>query len=112
MDVTYSDNVTNTIKCLRNEVYNKDEFKNTFTDNLKKSINATDTNFIPDQFGGWSVSINTSDKHYNSSDCVSKVTSALLNSIKCVNSSIPCSSAASNLANVIITGLDSLVVKL
>lgn len=112
MNVSYSDSVTNTIKCLRNNVYNKDEFKEVFTNNLKESINAIDASFTPDQFGGWSVNINTSESHQDSSTCVSKITNALIHSIRSVDTSVACSAVASNLANVIITGTDSLVVKL
>ena len=49
MNVSYSDNVTNTIAYLRSNVYDKDKFKSAFCFNLNRAINASNILFNPDQ---------------------------------------------------------------
>lgn len=118
MNVNYSDAVTNTIKTLRESVYNTEEFKSEFSSELKKSISATNTDFVAEQFGGWSVNVtmghNDSDKIQDSKSYLSKVADALTNSIHVVSKNISSvkSINVSNLANVIVTGSDSITVKL
>lgn len=129
MNVSYSDNVTNTIGYLRSNVYNKEVFKNLFSSNLKRAINASNVYFVPDQFGGWTVNVDIykfdpptnpedfSDDEDNISmiDAITyirKVCDALVDSIMIVDRSVSCSDIAANLVNVIITGPDSIIVKL
>ena len=117
MNVSYSDNVTNTIGYLRSNVYNKDQFKMMFCSNLNRTINASNILFNPDQFGGWIVSANvenTSDDRAvpEAATYTSKVADALVDSIMFVDRSVSCSDIAANLVNVIITGPDSIIVKL
>ena len=117
MNVSYSDNVTNTIGYLRSNVYNKEVFKSEFRFNLNSSINASNISFNPDQFGGWIVSANvenTSDDRAvpEAATYTSKVADALVDSIMLVDRSVSCSDIAANLVNVIITGPDSIIVKL
>ena len=118
MNVSYSDTVTNTVKNLRENVYNTEKFKEEFTSELEKSIYATETTFVPEQFGGWSVNVTTdSDKHgvdsQESRSYLSKIANALTSSIHSVNRSINYACVMpSSLANVIVTGRNSITVKL
>lgn len=117
MNVNYSDAVTNTIKTLRESVYNTEEFKSEFSSELEKSISATNTDFVAEQFGGWSVNVtmdHNSEKIQDSKSYLSKVADALTNSIHVVSKNISGvkSINVSNLANVIVTGSDSITVKL
>ena len=59
MNVNYSDTVTDTVRSLREKVYNTEKFKQEFTEALEKFVGATETKFVPEQFGGWSVNITT-----------------------------------------------------
>ena len=52
MDVSYSDTVTNTVRDLRENVYNTEKFKKEFASELEKNICATEVTFVPEQFGG------------------------------------------------------------
>lgn len=117
MNVNYSDTVTSTIKTLRESVYNTEEFKSEFSAELKKSISAINTKFVAEQFGGWSVNVtvdNDSEKTKDSKSYLSKVADALTNSIHVVSKNVSNvkSINASNLTNVIVTGSDSITVKL
>jgi len=120
MNVSYSDSVTNTVKNLRENVYCKDEFKEEFSTALQDSIGAIDTSFVPEQFGGWSVNVTTNRskgtelgiEEQTSTSYLSKVVNALANTIHAVDCTVACSNVASNLANVVMTGHDSLTVKL
>ena len=121
MNVNYSDIVTDTVKTLREKVYNTEEFKNEFVSELEKNICATDTKFVPDQFGGWSVNVSIDrDKSIElgvstqeSTSYLGKIANALTSSIHTVDRSINCSGIApSNLANVVVTGVDSITVRL
>ena len=121
MNVNYSDTVTDTVKTLREKVYNTEEFKSKFTSELENSICATETKFVPEQFGGWSVNIitdrNGSSKlgvsTQESSSYLKKISDALTSSIRSVNRSVNCTNVvSSNLANVIVTGSNSITVKL
>lgn len=119
MNVDFSNNITDITKLLREKVYDTDKFKNSFVDELKTSICATDASFVPDQFGGWSVNISVDrDKCkeagicQNSTSYLNKISSSLASAIHNTNKSFSYSSMTNNLANVIITGNDSIVVKL
>lgn len=118
MNVSYSDNVTNTIAYLRSNVYDKDKFKSTFSSILNRTIGASNVSFAPDQFGGWNVNVDLtndlpSDKFVaEAATYISKVADALVDSIMFVDRSVSCSNIAANLVNVIITGPDSIIVKL
>lgn len=118
MDVSYSDTVTNTVKDLRENVYNTEKFKKEFTSELEKNICATEVTFVPEQFGGWSVNATTdSDKlevdSQESRSYLNKITEALTSSIHSVNRSINYACVVpSSLANVIVTGRNSITVKL
>lgn len=119
MNVGFSDNITDITKTLRSTVYCNDEFKQAFTDELKKSICAIDTQYVPEQFGGWSINVSVDrDKckdvgiDQTSSSYIGKISNALIASIHNIDHSASYESVANNLANVIITGNDSIVVKL
>lgn len=118
MNVSYSDTVTNTVKNLRENVYNTEKFKEEFASELEKSIYATETTFVPEQFGGWSVNVTTdSDKlgvdSQESRSYLNKIADALTSSIHSVNRSINYACVMpSSLANVIVTGRNSITVKL
>lgn len=114
MDVNYSDNVTGTIRTLRESVYNTDEFKSEFSSNLKSSISATDATFIPEQFGGWSVNVNMNDVNIQDyKSYLAKIADALTSSIHTVNKSVDYKNiSSSSLTNVVVTGSNSLAIKL
>lgn len=114
MDVNYSDNVTGTIRTLRESVYNTDEFKSEFSSNLKNSISATDATFIPEQFGGWSVNVNMNDVNIQDyKSYLAKIADALTSSIHTVNKSVDYKNiSSSSLTNVVVTGSNSLAIKL
>ena len=118
MDVSYSNNITDLSKALREKVYNTDEFKKEFATELEQSIGAVETSFVPDQFGGWSVNIcldrDKSDvEDHTSSSYIGKISEALASSIHDLDHSAKYTSdVASNLINVMITGPSSIVVKL
>lgn len=118
MNVNYSDIVTDTVKTLREKVYNTEEFKSAFTSELESCICATETKFVPEQFGGWSVNITTDKSKSNvptqeSTSYLLKISDALTSSIHAVDHSVNCNQVSpSNLANVIVTGINSITVKL
>jgi len=120
MTVTTSNSITNSIKYYRENVYYTDNFKDKFEHELAKKVYAIDTEFVPDQFGGWVVSVTTNRNKgieagitYQSSDCyVNKVSQALIDAISNVDKYIPDQIIAMNLANVIITGPNSIAVKI
>ena len=118
MNVNYSDTVTDTVRSLREKVYNTDKFKQEFTEALEKNVGATETKFVPEQFGGWSVNI-TTDKDktgvstQESRSYLGKISDALTSSIHAVDRSVSYSKISpSNLANVVVTGENSITVKL
>ena len=113
MDVSDSNKIISTIKLLRENVYCKENFKQSFSDQLK-SIGAIDVLYIPEQFGGWSININTSTTHIDSGTCVKIIADILINTINMINSKIIHYSnlISSNLINVIITGPKSFVIKI
>lgn len=114
MNVLESDNITSTISYLRQNVYSLPNFKSSLILNLNKSLNASNINFIPDQYGGWIINItmNSSDtiNSFNSSDFyLTKVTSALYNTL------IEFGEAredTSNLVNVTIVGCNNIVIRI
>lgn len=112
MNVSYSNNVTNTVKNLRENVYGKEEFKSSFSKNLENAISAENISFIPDQFGGWSVNVTTNTEDTESSAYVMKVTEALVDTIHSIDHAISTKDIACNLANVIVAGHDNIIVKL
>lgn len=118
MNVNYSDIVTDTVRSLREKVYNTEKFKQEFTEALEKNVGATETKFVPEQFGGWSVNI-TTDKDktgvstQESRSYLGKISDALTSSIHSVDRSVSYSKISpSNLANVVVTGENSITVKL
>lgn len=121
MNVSYSDTVTDTVKALRENVYNTEEFKSKFILELEKNICATEVKFVPEQFGGWSVNI-TTDRNKSSelgvftqesSSYLKKISDALTSSIHSVNHSVNYTNVSpSSLANVIVTGTNSITAKL
>ena len=118
MNVNYSDIVTDTVRSLREKVYNTEKFKQEFTEALEKNVGATETKFVPEQFGGWSVNI-TTDKDktgvstQESRSYLGKISDALTSSIHAVDRSVTYSKISpSNLANVVVTGENSITVKL
>lgn len=118
MNVNYSDIVTDTVRSLREKVYNTEKFKQEFTEALEKNVGATETKFVPEQFGGWSVNI-TTDKDktgvstQESRSYLGKISDALTSSIHSVDRSVSYSKISpSNLTNVVVTGENSITVKL
>ena len=118
MNVNYSDTMTDTVRSLREKVYNTEKFKQEFTEALEKFVGATETKFVPEQFGGWSVNIITDkDKTgvstQESRSYLGKISDALTSSIHTVDRSVNYSKISpSNLANVVVTGENSITVKL
>lgn len=121
MNVNYSDSVTDTIRTLRESVYNTERFEQEFTKALEKFIGATDVDFIPEQFGGWSVNVTTDKDKGNelgisaqeSSSYLGKISDALTSSIRNVDRTVGYSGILPmNLTNVIVTGENSITVKL
>ena len=118
MNVNYSDTVTDTVRSLREKVYNTEKFKQEFTEALEKFVGATDTKFVPEQYGGWTVNI-TTDKDktgvstQESRSYLGKISDALTSSIHTVDRSVKYSKISpSNLANVVVTGENSITVRL
>lgn len=120
MNVSYSDTVTNTVKTLRENVYCKESFKEEFTTALNHAIGAIDTAFVPEQFGGWAVNVTTNRSEgeklgineQTSTSYLGKVTEALGDTIHNIDCTIAYKDVISNLANVVVTGQQSLTVKL
>lgn len=121
MDVNYTNDVLGTIKTLRESIYNTDQFKSEFSSELRESIAATDTSYIPDQFGGWNVQVtvdqNVAEGEANTEDSskllLDKVTSALTTSIHAVSKSVGSKlTNPSVLTNVVVSGPSSITVKL
>lgn len=114
MDVQYSDNVVNIVKKLREKVYGADDFKNLFAEGLKLNINATTVEYIPDRFGGWSININTNnDKQMEYDECLKTISETLVNTISQLNNKSSINKdMSSHLANVIMTGPYSVVIKI
>lgn len=121
MDVNYSNDVVGTIKTLRESIYNTDEFKSEFSSELGKSIAATNTSYVPDQFGGWSVNVtvdqNVIEGEYDTEDSskllLDKVSSALATSIHAVSKEAGHTlTNPSILTNVVVSGPSSITVKL
>lgn len=120
MNVNYSDSVTDTIRTLRENVYNTEKFKLEFAEGLEKSVGATDVTYIPEQFGGWSVNVTTDKDKSNelgiaqeSSSYLSKISDTLTSSIRNVDRTVSYSGISPmNLTNVIVTGENSITVKL
>lgn len=121
MNVSVSDQITDSIKFLRLNVYNSKDFMNTFSTQLTSRIHAIDVRYIPDQFGGWSVDVTVNRnkgiedgiENQHSDNYVEKVINALLDSINSTGYSISnYTSIAYNLANVVITGNDSISIKI
>lgn len=113
MNVPYSNDVINTVKYFRENIYGTDEFKETFSSNLSKTINATNTDYIPEQLGGWSVNVSTSSSgKIESSEYVNIVADVLADTIHNINKSISCRELAVNLSNVLVTGPNSISIRL
>lgn len=121
MDVNYTNDILNTVKTLRESIYNTDQFKTEFSSELESSIAATNTSYIPDQFGGWNVQVtidqsvinNESNTEDSTKLLIDKVTSALTTSIHNVNKSISSKLInPSNLTNIVLSGPSSITVKL
>lgn len=121
MNVNYSDSVTDTIRTLRENVYNTEKFKQEFTEALEKSVGATEAKFIPEQFGGWSVNIITDKDKCNelgvsnqeSRSYLGKISDALTSSIRSVDRTVKYSGVSPvSLTNVVVTGENSITVKL
>ena len=100
MNVNYSDTVTDTVRSLR------------------ESVSATETKCVPEQVGGWSVNITTDKENIGvstqeSRSYLGKISDALTSSIHTVDRSVNYSKISpSNLANVVVTGENSITVKL
>lgn len=113
MDVAYSDNIINTIKYLRNDIYDKEEFKTEFSNQLRNTIDINNISYTPDQFGGWIVNIFTNPNNIEYKDYLRLISDSLINTISNLNiDSNKYKYAANNLANVILAGPQSLIVKL
>lgn len=114
MNVLESDNITSTISYLRQNVYSLPNFKSSLILNLNKNLNASNINFIPDQYGGWIINItmNSSDtiNSFNSSDFyLTKVASALYNTLMEFREA---KEDTSNLVNVTIVGCNNIVIRI
>ena len=120
MNVADSKNITNMIQYLRKNIYGTDEFKEKFKNELKNISYAIDTEFVPDQFGGWQVNtiINRNKgfedgiKDQASNNYTPKVHDALMNTIRSIDKTVIPSDQDINLANTIITGPDSIMIKI
>lgn len=112
MNVQYSNNLIDIISSNRKNIYNSDKFKTSFSNNLMNILKATDIKFIPEQFGGWSVCINTKSNTNSSNHYVPAIEKILYNTFQEINQSLSDRSLLSNIFNIIITGSNSFVVKL
>lgn len=120
IDVYHSDMATSNIKYYRENIYNNNNFKKKFENNLKKEVCAIDTTFVPDQFGGWIINATVNRNKgiekgikFQTSDCyINKVSHALSSTIHDIDKKYPIPSILLDLSNVIITGTNSIAIKI
>lgn len=105
------------ISHLRSNVYPTEEFKNTFSKQLKRKIYAENVVYTPDQFGGWNVNVSInkdkqlkSKKESNSACYYQDIMNCLLNSIKSCENYIYYGNT--DLMNIVFSGTDSLIIKI
>lgn len=111
------DSIIDTIKHLRKDVYNTEEFKEEFSKQLSDKIHALDVTFVAEQYGGWSVNtiIDQSKKaEAQSTNYYKPISEALFESIHFIDNNCNCSELnnKNELVNVMVSGTDSLVIKI
>ena len=112
MNVQYSDDIIKTIHTNRKNIYNSDRFKISFANNLMSSLDATDVQFIPEQFGGWSVCINTNSNQNSYNNYVLAIEKILFQTFREIDQSLVNNKLLSNIFNIVMTGSNSFVIKL
>ena len=124
MNVKQSEEITDVIRDLRMNIYNTDLFFNTFNNYLKTSINATSVRYIADNLGGWNIYVEIDkDKIQNqrSEYYIGSVCFCLRHSIEQVCYMISgndgilqkiMKTGVENLVNVIISGEDSIMIRI
>lgn len=111
------DNIS-TIQHLRSSIYPEETFKTNFSKQLSKKLCAKEVSYIPEQFGGWNVNVvinqdkrNKLGKESTSESYYPDVMDCLLSSIKLCEH-VSYSQNIAHLANVVISGADSLIIKI
>jgi hypothetical protein len=121
MNVTIANDICNTISLLRSKIYTNEMFKDIFKENIESSVGALSVNYAPDKEGGLIVNADIdinkcSDIPDMKSDkFIGNIRNSLQNTISKVDDSYLSSmdgNNASNLFNVIITGPNSIAIKL
>ena len=124
MNVKQSEEITDVIRDLRLNIYNTDLFFNTFNNYLKSSINATSIKYIPDNLGGWNIHVEIDEEK-----CENKKSEFYIGSVCfCLKSTIDqvcymtsdnlgilqkiMKTGIENLVNVIISGQNSIMIKI
>lgn len=113
MDVTCSNNIITAVQFCRLNIYGTEAFKDNFSTNLKNNIGATDIQYLPDKFGGWSINITVNNEYKADSIFYMKsISESLYDAINSISNCESYKSIIHNLLSVIITGKNSLVVKI
>ena len=111
-------NTITTIQHLRSNIYPEESFKTTFSKQLSKKLYAKDVKYVQEQFVGWNVNVVINQdkrtklgKESTSESYYPDVMDCLLSSIKFCEH-ISYSQNIAHLANVIVSGSDSLIIKI
>jgi hypothetical protein len=125
MNVDYTEKLSKAINLMRKNIYNTKEFRQTFFDNLISSINASYFLMNSESYGGLSISVNIDINKFGNIES-SKLVHPVAESLVLAITSVPYDGEdkydikeyldnvdiVNNLANIVITGQNSILIKI